>query len=147
MQIQGNITFVGEKTEGDSARGHWTKRTFNVEYEHGRFPNVIALESFDTEIIDKLQVGQTVDVKFDINCHEWQGKYYNRVNIWPNGLQIVAGAEPQLYQQPVAQAAQQAPVQQQAAPVQPQAAPQAQAAQQPAQPAQPQQAKDGDLPF
>ena len=140
MTITGNVTFVGDKSSGVSARGNqWVARDFEVEYEHGQYPKSIMFRCMDANIVDKLAVGLNVEVKFDINVNKFNGHdgkehKFNEVRIWRDGLHCLTTAQPQ--QQAPQQTQAQAP-QQTAQPAQPAPQPQQQA------PAQ----KGSDLPF
>lgn len=120
MEVQGNITWVGEKQTGTSQSGkQWSKKPFEVEYIGGQYPKRVVFDCFDTNIMDKLQVGLIVQVKFDITTHEYNGRRFNNLQIWTNdGLHAVGkvnGGQQQAQQQQSQQqaSAQPAPQQQQ----------------------------------
>lgn len=103
MQIKGFITWVGEKTTGTSRSGNqWAKRPFEVTYEQSAYPKAVVFDCFDTNIIDRLATGLEVEVKFDITSREYNGRRYNDVRIWKDGLHAV-GSAPALQSAPAPQ--------------------------------------------
>lgn len=96
MEIQGNISWVGTKQTGTSKNGNqWQKVSFEVTYEQGQYPHAIVFDCFDANIIDKLYRGLQVSVKFDISTREYNGKRYNDIRIWKDGLHAIGGAAQQ----------------------------------------------------
>lgn len=108
MEITGRITNVGTVQTGVSKQGNnWSRQQFVVEYVGGQYPKSIALDTMDTNIIGKLQVGQEVNVKFDCTTREYNGKMYNDFHIWKDGLHCLStngqqAAAPQPTPAPVA---------------------------------------------
>lgn len=90
MEIQGEIVWVGQTQEGTSSRGNkWKKKQFKVRYEGGSYPKEILFDCLDDNIINKLSVGLQVNVKFDIVVREYNGKMFNNISIWRDGLHAV----------------------------------------------------------
>lgn len=104
MQITGQITWVGQKQAGTSKSGNqWTKIPFEVTYEQGQYPKAVVFDCFDSNIADKLAVGLQVEVKFDIATREFNGRRFNDVRIWKDGLHAISAAPSQPAPQPVQQ--------------------------------------------
>ena len=67
----------------------FTKREFVVTVAAGKYPQDIALECVQEKVnlLDGLDVGQTVTVTFDIRGREYNGRYFNNLQ----ALRISAG--------------------------------------------------------
>lgn len=129
-EISGQIIAVLPTRSGTSAKGTaWSSQTAVIETRE-QYPKKVAFDVFGADRITQfnLQVGEYVTVSYDIDAHEYQGRWFNAVRAWN-----VVRAN-QATQQPPQQQPQQPPVN-----AQPQAPfpPQQQAAQQ----------GESDLPF
>lgn len=171
MEIEGKIIVAMPEQGGTSARtgNAWKSQDFVIE-THDQYPRKCVFRVFGADRLAQfnIQVGEELRVSFDIDAHEYQGRWFNdirayrvdRIDPATIGQQPMAmpGAFPPpppagAYAQPAAPYAQQAaPYAQPAAPyAQPAApAPQAPAPQAPApqapQPEMPGESTD-DLPF
>ena len=132
MELQGKIIVALPERSGTSARGEWKSQSFVVE-THDAYPRKMVFDVFGADRLARfnIQVGQEVMVSFDIDAHEYNGRWFNKIRAFDVRLvdPSAVGA------QPVAQAA-------------PAAAPTASAAQAPFPPVQ--DGGDGnadDLPF
>lgn len=132
MEITGQVTWVGPVESGTSKQGNqWTKQSFVVEYQKGQYPNDILLDTFDDKIVGKIQVGQTLNVKFDFKVRDYTkrdgtpGKL-NNINAWEIQCVSQPSNQQQIFKEPQ---------------------PAAQAAAQPQQTASAQGGSDPDLPF
>lgn len=83
MEIQGKITAILAERTGVSARGEWKSQEFVITTQE-QYPRKICFQVFGADKIASfaLQVGQTVNVGFDISAREYQGRYYNQLNAW-----------------------------------------------------------------
>ena len=129
-EISGQIIAVLPTRSGTSAKGTaWSSQTAVIETRE-QYPKKVAFDVFGADRITQfnLQVGEYVTVSYDIDAHEYQGRWFNAVRAWN-----VVRAN-QATQQPPQQQPQQPPVN-----AQPQAPfpPQQQAVQQ----------GESDLPF
>ncbi len=133
MELQGKVIAALPERSGQSQRGEWKTQDFVIETHDSQYPRKLVFTVFGADRLARfnIQVGQEVLVSFDIDAHEWNGRWFNDIRAFD-----VRQVDPAQY----------APVQ--AAPVQPQAAPAAPFAQ-PAAPVQPAPAADSpeDLPF
>lgn len=148
MEITGKIIAVLPERSGVSARSgaEWRCATYVLETME-QYPRKMCFEVFGSDRIQQMniQAGQSYTISFDIDAHEYQGRWFNSIRAWkaeaPVAQPTAAPAQPEA---PFAAAAPFPPVQP-AAPAQPAAAPA-----QPAAPAaDPFGASDGDqdLPF
>lgn len=85
MQIQGNIVKVFEPRSGTSSSGkQWCSLDFVLEIP-GPYPRRVVLNIFGEERIKTLapKVGEVnVVVDFDIDAHEYNGRFYNEIKAW-----------------------------------------------------------------
>ncbi len=80
MEIQGKIIAVLPERSGVSARGEWKAQDYVVE-THDAYPKKMVFGVFGADRISRfnIQVGQEVTVAFDIDAHEYQGRWYNSI--------------------------------------------------------------------
>ena len=129
MELQGKVIAVLPARSGVSARGEWKSQSFVIE-THDSFPRKMVFDVFGEERLTRfnIQLGQEVNVSFDIDAHEYNGRWFNNIRAFDIRL-----VDPNTVS--AAPAAQAAP----AAPQQPANAP---------FPPQPEQSNsDDDLPF
>lgn len=87
MQVKGlTITQVKEVQQGVSAAGkEWKKLEF-VGTTTEEYNNLYAFVLFGAEKVDKFmqynKVGSVVDVDFNVDCREYQGKHYINLGAW-----------------------------------------------------------------
>ena len=81
FEIEGTVKVLLDLQKFDSG---FTKREFVVEVEDGKFPQMIKFECIKdkTSLLDKLSVGDSVKVHFDIRGNEYKGRYYVNLNAW-----------------------------------------------------------------
>lgn len=129
MELQGKVIAVLPARSGVSARGEWKSQSFVIE-THDSFPRKMVFDVFGEERLTRfnIQLGQEVNVSFDIDAHEYNGRWFNNIRAFDVRLvdpNTVSAA-------PAAQAAPAAPQQPANAPL----------------PPQPEQSNsDDDLPF
>lgn len=130
-EISGQIIAVLPTRRGTSAKGTaWSSQTAVITTIE-QYPKKVAFDVMNEKIAQfNLQVGEYVTVSYDIDAHEYQGRWFNAVRAW----NVVRANQPQQATQQPLQQQQQAYPQPQQPPVnaQPQAPfpPQQQAAQQ-----------------
>lgn len=138
MELQGRVIAETPERSGTSARGEWKAKDYVIE-THENFPKKMVFSVFGDERLKRfnVQVGQEVLVSFDIDAHEYNGRWFNSIRAYD-----VRQVDPAQYG-----AAQATPAAQPFGPA-PMAQPDApgQAPFPPAQPAEPGESTD-DLPF
>jgi single-strand DNA-binding protein len=79
--LTGKIKIIQEAKTFDSG---FTKREMVVIVEDGKYPQEINIEFVQDKInlLDDLQVGQSVTVTFDIRGREYNGRYFNNLQGW-----------------------------------------------------------------
>lgn len=85
MQIQGNIVKVFEPRSGTSSSGkQWSSLDFVVEMP-GQYTRRVVLNIFGEDRIKTLAPKEgevNVVVDFDIDAHEYNGRFYNEIRAW-----------------------------------------------------------------
>lgn len=86
MELIGRIIQVLEERGGISARtgSEWRLGSFVLETTTDRFPRKMMFEVFGADKLQQfnIQVGEMVRVSFDIDAHEYQGRWYNSIRAW-----------------------------------------------------------------
>lgn len=83
MELQGKIIAVLPERSGVSARGEWKTQDYVLE-THDAYPKKMVFNVFGADRISRfnIQAGQEVTVSFDIDAHEYQGRWFNSVRAW-----------------------------------------------------------------
>ncbi|WP_315318384.1 DUF3127 domain-containing protein [Prevotella aurantiaca] len=133
MELQGRVIAVMEPREGTSARGPWKSQQYVIE-THDQYPKKMVFDIFGAERIDQfaIKAGEEILVSFDVDAHEYNGRWFNNIRAW--NIQRVDAAAAQAGNMPPA-----------APPIAPQSQPAA-GSQAPFPPAASDSAAD-DLPF
>jgi hypothetical protein len=86
MNVQGKIKLIGETQTFGSG---FTKRQLVVETTEEQYPQVISIDFVKDkcDILDKYQIGQSVDVSVNLGGREWinpqgEAKYFNSLTGW-----------------------------------------------------------------
>ena len=121
MNFTGKITHVSEIARGTSQNGkEWASLDFVITNDQDRYPSSICLRIFGEERISELapKVGENVTADFDIDAHEYNGRWYNQLTAWRITRTSQPATPPQQPYPPQQPA--QAPTPHQPAPQQPQ---------------------------
>ncbi len=80
MELQGKIIAALDQRTGTNARGDWTVQEFVLE-THDSYPRKMLFSVFGADRLQRfnVQVGQEVNVSFDIDAHEYNGRWYNSI--------------------------------------------------------------------
>ena len=83
MEIQGKVIAVLPERSGVSARGEWKSQTYVIETQE-QYPKKMAFDVFGADRISNfgIQFGEVINVSFDIDAHEYQGRYFNQIRAW-----------------------------------------------------------------
>ena len=102
MDLQGKIIAAMPERGGVSARSgqEWKAQSFVLE-THDAYPKKMVFDVFGSDRLVRfnIQVGQEVMVSFDIDAHEYQGRWFNSIRAYDVRLVDpasigVAGAQP-----------------------------------------------------
>lgn len=84
MELSGKIIAVLPAREGVSKAGNpWKTQEYVLE-THDQYPRKMCFNIFGADKIDQfnIQVGEELTVSFDIDCREWQGRWFNDIRAW-----------------------------------------------------------------
>jgi hypothetical protein len=77
--MQGRVIAIGEPTGGTSKAGKdWTKQGFVIDDEAKEYPKKLSFDVMNdkTNMFETLRVGQMVEVDFNVESNEYNGKFY-----------------------------------------------------------------------
>lgn len=93
MEISGKIIVALEPRGGVSQRtgNSWKSQEFVIE-THEQYPKHCVFRVFGEDRLRdfNIQVGEELTVSFDIDAHEYQGRWFNDVSAW----RVQRGASP-----------------------------------------------------
>ena len=83
MDLQGKIIAVLPERSGVSARGEWKAGSFVIE-THDQYPKKMVFDVFGADRLAQfaIKAGEELVVSFDIDAHEYQGRWYNSIRAW-----------------------------------------------------------------
>ena len=117
MDLQGKVIAVLPPREGTSARGPWKSQEYVIE-THDQYPKKMVFNIFGADRIEQfaIKAGEEINVSFDIDAHEYNGRWFNNIRAWNiqrvDAAAVMAGAPATaapVTPQPAQPAAQQAP--------------------------------------
>jgi len=84
LQIKGKIQQILKPESGVSRAGkEWKKQEFVIETEE-QFPRKVCFTLFNDKVslVDGLSAGDEVEVAFNVESREFNGKWYHNINAW-----------------------------------------------------------------
>ena len=87
FELKGKLKEVFDVEEGVSKKTNntWMKRNFIVETDD-KYDNLFCIEAFGSEaiaLIDAFNIGDEVEVLFNIKCRHWKDdKYFTSLGLW-----------------------------------------------------------------
>lgn len=84
LSVKGKIEKILKPESGVSRAGNeWTKQEFVIETEE-QFPKKVCFTLFGdkTSLINAYTVGEEVEVSFNIESREYNGKWFHNINAW-----------------------------------------------------------------
>lgn len=80
MELSGRIIAVLPEHSGMSARGEWKVQSFVIE-THEQYPHKMVFSVFGAERLQRFNIkaNDEVTVFFDIDAHEYQGRWFNDI--------------------------------------------------------------------
>lgn len=99
MELQGKVIAVLPEKSGVSARGEWKAQSYVIE-THEQYPKKLCFDVFGADRISQfnIQSGEELLVSFDIDAHEYNGRWFNSIRAWniqridPNAVAGAMGA-------------------------------------------------------
>ena len=93
LEIEGTLSQKLAVASGTSARGPWAKQEFILEFPDGNFTAKACFTAWGQDKVqelDKYRVGDKVKVSFNLKSREYNGRWYNDLQIW----KIAPAAQP-----------------------------------------------------
>ena len=98
MELQGKVIAVLPERSGVSARGEWKAQSFVIE-THEQYPKKLCFDVFGADRLAQfnIQSGEELLVSFDLDAHEYNGRWFNSVRAWniqrvdPNAVAAMQG--------------------------------------------------------
>ena len=84
MELKGKVINVQPVQTGEGRNGQWKKQDYIIEYDqNSQYPRRMMFNLWG-EKIDQyhIQEGQLITVSFDIECREYNGRWYNDIRAW-----------------------------------------------------------------
>ena len=84
MELAGKVIAVLEPRGGVSKNGNeWKVQEYVIE-THDQYPRRMCFDVFGADKIQQfnIQVGEELNVFFDIHAREWQGRWFNSIRAW-----------------------------------------------------------------
>ena len=84
MELAGKVIAVLEPRGGVSKNGNeWKVQEYVIE-THDQYPRRMCFDVFGADKIKQfnIQVGEELNVFFDIDAREWQGRWFNSIRAW-----------------------------------------------------------------
>lgn len=84
MELQGKVIAALPERSGVSQRGEWKSQEFVIETHDPQYPRKLVFTVFGADRLARfnIQVGQDVLVAFDIDAHEWNGRWFNDIRAY-----------------------------------------------------------------
>lgn len=84
MEVRGTIIVVQPVQTGEGKNGVWKKQEYVVEYDQqSQYPRKMMFNLWGDKIDQfNIQQGQAVSVHFDVDCREYNGRWYNDIRAW-----------------------------------------------------------------
>ena len=84
MEFQGILVQKVGQREGENTRGHWVVASFLLESEE-MYPKHIVIDVSNTEFINRIgewdsHIGKRVNVRFEIDAREYEGRWFNEIS-------------------------------------------------------------------
>jgi len=84
LEITGTLKQILDPESGTSKAGkEWNKTDFVIETAD-QYPKLVCFTLFGdkTDLISNIKLGDEVDVSFNLESREYNGKYFHNVNAW-----------------------------------------------------------------
>lgn len=96
MEISGKIIVATEVRSGQSARtgNNWMAQDFVIE-THEQYPRRCVFSVFGEDRLKEFNIkpGEELTVYFDIDAHEYNGRWFNNLRAWKVERGVAPGAD------------------------------------------------------
>ena len=96
MELAGKVIAVLEPRGGVSKTGNeWKVQEYVIE-THDQYPRRMCFDVFGADKIQQfnIQMGEELNVSFDIDAREWNGRWFNSIRAWRVDRTPAAGGQP-----------------------------------------------------
>ena len=105
MKFSGKVTAISEPLIGKGEKGTWQSVMVVVTEDKDQYPQSIAVECFNKQSeLEKIALGATCDVYFNMEASEYKGKFYGKNKLWKFDNVEMPQREEQQAPQPVTSA-------------------------------------------
>jgi len=100
LELEGTLRQKLGQQQGTSARGAWAKQEFILEFPDGNYTSQACFTAWGQDKVAELgkyQVGDRIKVSFNLKSREFNGRWYNDLQIWkiaPAGQPATAAPAP-----------------------------------------------------
>jgi len=82
MEIKGKLVQKLPPQTGQGRNGEWKRQEFIIELE-GTYPKKVCISSWGDKVnVDALVEGAMLNVSFDVESREFNGKWYTNLTAW-----------------------------------------------------------------
>ena len=101
MKFSGIVTAISEPLIGEN--GKWQSVMVVVTEDKDQYPQSIAVECFNKQSeLEKIAIGATCDVHFNMEASEYKGKFYGKNKLWKfDNVEMPQREQPTQAPQPV----------------------------------------------
>ncbi|MCD8164775.1 MAG: DUF3127 domain-containing protein [Bacteroides sp.] len=94
MELSGKIIAILPLQSGTGRNGNeWKKQEYVIE-THDQYPKKMCFNLWGDKVDQfNIQMGEELTVSFDVDCREWQGRWFNDIRAW-KVERVVAGVVP-----------------------------------------------------
>ena len=86
LEIKGQVVAILPLEQGITKAGKdWQKLTIVIEFSEGNYQKKLALSASKEELIQTLQnlkQGDSITASINLESREFNGKWFNSVNVW-----------------------------------------------------------------
>lgn len=98
MELTGKIIAALPERGGVSSRsgGEWKAQSFVLETINEQYPKKFVFDVFGSDRLANfnIQVGEVMTVSFDIDAHEYNGRWFNDIRAWKVDRNVAAQPAP-----------------------------------------------------
>ena len=83
MEIKGRLVKILPPITGQGRNGEWKKQEFVIELEGTTYPRKVCISTWGDKVnVESLVEGSLLNVFFDVESREYQGKWFTNVTAW-----------------------------------------------------------------
>jgi len=83
MEIKGRLVTVLPVQTGQGKNGEWKRQEFVIELEGTTYPRKVCISAWGDKVnVGTLVEGSMLNVSFDIESREFNGKWYTNLTAW-----------------------------------------------------------------